>query len=70
MVIPCQCLIESHTSHAAFDERLFFSCSLLDVIAGRKDPKGLKGTLLIDGKLQPKNYKCMCGYVVQVCFVT
>ncbi|ELU14850.1 hypothetical protein CAPTEDRAFT_178643 [Capitella teleta] len=39
--------------------------SLLDVIAGRKDPRGLSGTLLIDGQAQPKNYKCISGYVVQ-----
>ena len=41
-------------------------CSLLDVLAGRKDPRGLSGHLLVDGKQQPKNFKCMTGYVVQV----
>ncbi|KAL3309149.1 ATP-binding cassette sub- G member 2 [Cichlidogyrus casuarinus] len=39
--------------------------SLLDVLAGRKDPHFLKGRVLIDGKPQPKNFKCMSGYVVQ-----
>ena len=39
---------------------------LLDVLAGRKDPKGLRGHVLVDGKTQPKNFKCMAGYVVQV----
>jgi len=39
--------------------------SLLDTLAGRKDPSGLSGQLLVDGQLQPKNYKCMTGYVVQ-----
>ncbi|ELU16058.1 hypothetical protein CAPTEDRAFT_155979 [Capitella teleta] len=39
--------------------------SLLDVLAGRKNPVGLSGTVLVDGKQQPKNFKCMSGYVVQ-----
>jgi ATP-binding cassette subfamily G (WHITE) protein 2 len=43
---------------------------LLDVLAGRKDPRGLSGTLLIDGQPQPENYKCICGYVVQDDIVT
>ncbi|ELU05928.1 hypothetical protein CAPTEDRAFT_106482 [Capitella teleta] len=44
--------------------------SLLDLIAGRKDPRGVKGTLLVDGLPQPKNFKCMTGYVVQDDIVT
>jgi ATP-binding cassette subfamily G (WHITE) protein 2 len=40
---------------------------LLDVLAGRKDPRGLTGTLLLDGCPPPDNFKCMVGYVVQVC---
>lgn len=40
---------------------------LLDVLAGRKDPAGLSGTLLLDGCPPPENFKCMVGYVVQVC---
>ncbi|XP_069124330.1 broad substrate specificity ATP-binding cassette transporter ABCG2-like isoform X1 [Argopecten irradians] len=39
--------------------------SLLDVLAGRKDPAGLTGDILIDGAPPPDNYKCMVGYVVQ-----
>ena len=39
---------------------------LLDVLAGRKDPSGLSGTLLLDGCPPPENFKCMVGYVVQV----
>ncbi len=39
---------------------------LLDILAARKDPRGLEGTILIDGKPQPANFKCMCGYVSQV----
>ncbi|XP_068127210.1 broad substrate specificity ATP-binding cassette transporter ABCG2-like isoform X1 [Hyperolius riggenbachi] len=39
--------------------------SLLDVLAARKDPHGLSGEVLIDGKPQPPNFKCLSGYVVQ-----
>ncbi len=39
---------------------------LLDILAGRKDPRGLRGTVLIDGAPQPPNFKCMSGYVSQV----
>nr|XP_022314888.1 ATP-binding cassette sub-family G member 2-like [Crassostrea virginica] len=39
--------------------------SLLDVLAGRKDPKGLQGDILFDGVPPPDNFKCMVGYVVQ-----
>ncbi|CDS42066.1 ATP binding cassette sub family G [Echinococcus multilocularis] len=39
--------------------------SLLDVLAGRKDPQFLTGEVLIDGRPQPKNFKCVSGYVVQ-----
>ncbi|CAH8535443.1 unnamed protein product [Schistosoma bovis] len=39
--------------------------SLLDVLAGRKDPRFLSGKVLIDGRPQPKNFKCISGYVVQ-----
>ncbi|KAL7064850.1 hypothetical protein AAHC03_05417 [Spirometra sp. Aus1] len=39
--------------------------SLLDVLAGRKDPKYLSGEVLVDGVPQPKNFKCISGYVVQ-----
>ncbi|KAM8939077.1 broad substrate specificity ATP-binding cassette transporter ABCG2 isoform 3-T3 [Pelodytes ibericus] len=39
--------------------------SLLDILAARKDPHGLSGEVLIDGKPQPPNFKCVSGYVVQ-----
>ncbi|XP_061166082.1 broad substrate specificity ATP-binding cassette transporter ABCG2-like [Saccostrea echinata] len=39
--------------------------SLLDVLAGRKDPSGLEGEILFDGVPPPENFKCMVGYVVQ-----
>ncbi|XP_075058047.1 broad substrate specificity ATP-binding cassette transporter ABCG2 isoform X2 [Mixophyes fleayi] len=39
--------------------------SLLDVLAARKDPHGLSGDVLVDGKPQPPNFKCLTGYVVQ-----
>ncbi|XP_048475874.1 broad substrate specificity ATP-binding cassette transporter ABCG2 isoform X2 [Rhincodon typus] len=39
--------------------------SLLDILAARKDPSGLKGQVLIDGAPQPPNFKCISGYVVQ-----
>ena len=40
------------------------------MLAGRKDPRGLSGHLLIDGGLPPDNFKCMVGYVVQVSYVS
>ncbi|XP_072050831.1 LOW QUALITY PROTEIN: broad substrate specificity ATP-binding cassette transporter ABCG2-like [Amphiura filiformis] len=39
--------------------------SLLDVLAHRKDPNGLSGKVLIDGKPQPSNFRLISGYVVQ-----
>jgi len=39
---------------------------MLDVLAGRKNPAGVEGILLVDGHEVPKNFKCMTGYVVQV----
>lgn len=39
--------------------------SLLDVLAARKDPKGLSGDVLINGAPQPAHFKCCSGYVVQ-----
>ena len=29
----------------------------------------MDGTVLVNGQRQPKNFKCMSGYVVQVCYV-
>ena len=39
---------------------------LLDVLAARKDPRGLSGDVLINGAPRPANFKCNSGYVVQV----
>ncbi|XP_063969217.1 broad substrate specificity ATP-binding cassette transporter ABCG2-like [Lytechinus pictus] len=39
--------------------------SLLDVLAARKDPRGLSGKVLIDGAPQPDDFRCISGYVVQ-----
>ncbi|XP_047220518.1 broad substrate specificity ATP-binding cassette transporter ABCG2d [Girardinichthys multiradiatus] len=39
--------------------------SFLDILAGRKNPLGLSGEVLIDGAPQPPNFKCLSGYVVQ-----
>jgi len=39
--------------------------SLLDILAGRKDPKGLSGKVLINGGPLPKNFKRISGYVIQ-----
>ncbi|XP_078080437.1 broad substrate specificity ATP-binding cassette transporter ABCG2-like [Mustelus asterias] len=39
--------------------------SLLDILAARKDRRGLCGEVLIDGVPQPSNFKCISGYVVQ-----
>ncbi|KAL6038386.1 hypothetical protein STEG23_021949, partial [Scotinomys teguina] len=36
---------------------------LLDVLAARKDPCGLSGDILINGKPRPANFKCTSGYV-------
>uniref|UniRef100_A0A8C8W6P3 Uncharacterized protein n=1 Tax=Peromyscus maniculatus bairdii TaxID=230844 RepID=A0A8C8W6P3_PERMB len=39
---------------------------LLDVLAARKDPRGLSGDILINGKPRPANFKCISGYVPRV----
>lgn len=39
---------------------------LLDILATRKDPQGLSGVVLINGKEQPRNFRLASGYVVQV----
>ena len=42
------------------------TCRLLDILAGRKRKSGLSGIVLVNGDRQPKNFKCISGYVVQV----
>ncbi|XP_065829941.1 broad substrate specificity ATP-binding cassette transporter ABCG2-like [Oscarella lobularis] len=40
--------------------------TLLDILAGRKDPGGVKaGQVLLDGRPLPINFKCISGYVIQ-----
>ncbi|XP_065906239.1 broad substrate specificity ATP-binding cassette transporter ABCG2-like [Dysidea avara] len=39
--------------------------SLLDILADRKAKKGLSGHVLINGRRQPRNFKCASAYVVQ-----
>lgn len=39
--------------------------SLLDVLAKRKDPNWLTGSVLFNGKPLPKNFKYLSGYVIQ-----
>ncbi|NP_001004076.2 broad substrate specificity ATP-binding cassette transporter ABCG2 isoform X1 [Rattus norvegicus] len=38
---------------------------LLDVLAARRDPCGLSGDILINGKPRPANFKCTSGYIPQ-----
>ncbi|KAA0187291.1 ATP-binding cassette sub-family G member 2, partial [Fasciolopsis buskii] len=46
--------------------RVFFVCSLLDVLAGRKDPQNVSGYVLLDGERQPVQvHRQVSGYVVQ-----
>jgi ATP-binding cassette subfamily G (WHITE) protein 2 len=39
--------------------------SLLDILADRKDRKGLEGQVLLDGQVQTDDFKYRVGYVVQ-----
>ena len=41
-------------------------CSLLDALAGCIEPSGVRGTILVDGRKRPKNFRFMTGYVLQV----
>ena len=36
------------------------------MLADRKGRKGWSGDILVNSKRRPKNFKCLCGYVVQV----
>ena len=40
---------------------------LLDILADRKAKNGITGTVVVDGRLQPSNFRFISGYVVQVC---
>ena len=35
-------------------------------MADHKGKKGVSGTVLVNGKRLPRNFKCISGYVVQV----
>ena len=39
--------------------------SLLDILADRKDRRGLEGQVFIDGQIQESDFKYLVGYVVQ-----
>ena len=39
---------------------------LLDILAGRKSSLRVSGDVLVDENRQPRNFKYMSGYVVQV----
>ncbi|CAF1291615.1 unnamed protein product [Rotaria magnacalcarata] len=39
--------------------------SLLDILAARKNPRGLSGRVLVDGLPLPSSFKYMVGYVIQ-----
>jgi len=39
---------------------------MLDALAGRTEPSNVKGTILVNGKRLPSDFKFMTGYVVQV----
>ena len=45
---------------------MFVLSRLLDILAGRKDPAGLYGLVLVDGEPAPNDFKRISGYVVQV----
>lgn len=39
--------------------------TLLDILADRKDSRGLSGNVLVSGKPRPSYFKYIIGYVVQ-----
>ncbi|KAJ8781771.1 hypothetical protein J1605_010755 [Eschrichtius robustus] len=47
------------------EKEILKNVKLLDVLAARKDPRGLSGDVLINGQPRPANFKCNSGYVVQ-----
>lgn len=44
---------------------MYLVYSLLDILAGHKNKKGLSGVVMINGEKQPVNFKCKSAYVVQ-----
>ncbi|XP_043569071.1 broad substrate specificity ATP-binding cassette transporter ABCG2-like [Chiloscyllium plagiosum] len=55
----------SFDSSSIVDYSTKLTTVLLDILAARKDRRGLSGEVLIDGIPQPSNFKCISGYVVQ-----
>ena len=39
--------------------------TLLDILADRKDTRGLTGNVLVSGRSRPSYFKYMVGYVIQ-----
>ena len=58
----------SHPKLLFFNYSISFLHRLLDILAGHKDRKGLSGLVMINGEIQPVNFKCKSAYVVQVNF--
>ncbi len=42
------------------------TCRLLDILADRKNKANVTGTVLVNGKRRPANFRGIVGYVVQV----
>ena len=45
---------------------IFTIFSLLDIISGRKEKRGVTGNVIINGEFIPENFRCASGYVTQV----
>jgi len=43
---------------------------MLDALACRVEPESVRGTILVDGRRPPTNFKFLTGYVVQVAMKT
>ncbi|OWK06994.1 ABCG2 [Cervus elaphus hippelaphus] len=61
----CRKTTEKEWSHETWPQCHSGTHRLLDVLAARKDPRGLSGDVLINGAPRPANFKCNSGYVVQ-----
>ena len=53
--------------HSEIILKVFFLFRFLEVLAGRSDPSLMSGTVLINGKDRPSNFKRSTAYVSQVC---
>jgi len=43
---------------------------MLDALSCRTEPSKVNGTILVDGRIPPSNFKFTTGYVVQVTMTT